>query len=495
MATSTEAFALPRVDYPRLVTGLLAPLPYVGLMLWAPQYAAFGVLIWLSAYWAVGVVPMLWTAAIPIVGFGLMGFPLSTILWSFVHPALILIVGPTLAIVAAVHCGLVERIAMFFMMRIGSSVRNQCLFWVAFSTIISDFAADTVTALALIPIGLKMLARAGYDTPEKIAASKEAMLLVIAISIGSGLGGILTPMAGGQAAITWAGLNAVLGGEVTAWSYTIRYLVPTTVCLLIVLAVFATLARGTGNFNFYKKWGVDLNNTNPDGSDYHIMNALDTPKPWSRHEKVVCVLLVLALGLPYVRPWLPFSLPWIYGGMMIATLCLWVPGVGMVLPVRELAKFPLNAISVWPIAMCVSIMVGVSGAGALLVGLVGNIWSLDPIISVGIWVAVCLGLAQLASDTAAAGILVPILQTALPAAGVNPVPWIMMTGFSVDLSFMVPSATGTIGVLYALGGRGHWRLPLYGAACAVACGLFSWLFWATVIATNSTFYSTLDVVR
>jgi sodium-dependent dicarboxylate transporter 2/3/5 len=474
MVTSSEAVATRQIDYPRWVTGLAAPLPYFYMLAFAPKYAAFGVLIWLASYWAVGVVPMLWTALIPIVGFGLMGFPLDTILWSFVHPALILIVGPTLAIVAAVHCGLIERIALFFMRRIGSSVRNQCLFWVAFSTIISDFAADTVTALALIPIGLKMLARAGYDTSEKIAASKEAMLLVIAISIGSGLGGILTPMAGGQAAITWAGLNAVLGGEVTAWSYTIRYLFPTTVCLGIVLGVFALLARGTTSFDF---------------------KQLEAPKAWTRHEKVVLVLLVLALGLPYVRPWLPLSLPWIYGIMMIATMCLWVPGVGMILPVRELVKFPLNTISVWPIAMCVSIMVGVSGAGATLIGLVGNIWDLNPLVSVGIWVMVCLGLAQLASDTASAGILVPLLQTALPAAGLNPVPWIMMTGFSVDLSFMVPSATGTIGVLYALGGRGHWRLPVYGAACAVACGTFSWLFWAAVIATNSTFYGTLDVIK
>lgn len=479
----------PGVDYARWITGLLGPTVFLATYLFKPEYAAFGVLFWLASYWAVGVVPILYTALIPIVGFSFTGIDLVTILKSFVHPALVLIVAPTLVIVAAVHCGLVERMSLYFMQKIGGSVRKQVLFWLTFATLLSDFAADTVIALALIPIVVKMLARAGYDTPEKIAASRSAMLLVIATSIGAGLGGILTPMAGGQAAITWSGLNAVLGGEVTAWSYTIRMLLPTTVCLGIVCGVFALLCPNGERFNFYRRWGVDENNINPDGSDYHIMDAVDKVKPWSRHEKVVLVLFILAVGLPYVRPWLPLSLPWIYAIMMATVLLLWIPKVGMVLPVRELAKFPLNAIAVWPIAMCVSQLIVISGVGKQILALTGDFWSYDPLIASGIWTLVCLSLAQVASDTAAAGILVPIIQSGVP----NPVPWIMMTGFSVDLSFMVPTATGTIGVLYALGGRGHWRLPLYGSACAVACGLFSWLFWAW--AMHQPFWQTLTVIK
>jgi len=458
-----------QVDYPRVVTGILGPVVFFLMLLFVPQYAALGVLFWLASYWAVGVVPVLYTAFIPIIGFSLLGVDLWTILKSFVHPALILIVAPTLVIVAAIHCGLVQRMASYFMVRIGSSVRRQVLFWLVFATLLSDFAADTVIALALIPIVVKILGRAGYDTPEKIAASRSAMLLVIATSIGAGLGGILTPMAGGQAAITWSGLNAVLGGEVTAWSYTIRYLLPTTVCLGIVCGVFALLSP---NERF---------------SNLLVLGDI-VRQPWSRHEKVVVVLFILAIGLPYVRPWLPLSLPWIYGILMMAVLCLWIPKVGMVLPVRELTKFPLNAISVWPIAMCVSQLIVITGVGKQILLLTGDFWNYDPLVAVGIWTLICLGLAQLASDTAAAGILIPIIQN-VP----NPVPWIMMTGFSVDLSFMVPTATGTIGVLYALGGRGHWRLPLYGAACAVACGLFSWLFWSWAI--HQPFWQTLTVVR
>jgi sodium-dependent dicarboxylate transporter 2/3/5 len=360
--------------------------------------------------------------------------------------------------------------SLYCIAKLGNSVRTHTLFWLVFATIISDFAADVVIALALTPIAVKMLARAGFDTPAKIAADKSAMLLVIAVATGAGLGGILTPMAGGQAAITWAGLNSVLGGEVTAWSYTLRFLLPTTACLFIVAGVFALLPISNREF------------------DFRLQSYL--PKPWTRHEKVVLVLFVLAIGLPYVRPWLPFSLPWIYVGLMAAVLCLWVPGVGMVLPLREVKHFPLNAVSVWPIAMCMSQLIVLTGLGQQILQLTGNFWELPPLLAVGSWLLVCLGLAQLASDTASAGILVPIVQ-GIP----NPVPWILMTGFSVDLSFMVPTATGTIGVLYALGGRGHWRLPLYGAACAVACGIFSWLFWSWVIASGSTFYSTLDVIK
>ena len=469
---------LQRFETGRIIGAFIGPAVF--LMTWslAPSYAAIGVMAWAAIYWASGAVPVLWTAAIPIIGFGLMGVPITTILLSFFHPALLLIVGPTVVIVAAVHCGLMERMALFFIARIGTSVRAQTLFWLVFSTIISDFAADVVVALALIPIVMKILDRAGYHDLDSVAGSKDAMLLIIATAIGASLGGILTPMAGGQAAITWAGLNKVLGGEVTALSFTLRMLLPTTVCLIIIAAVFWVLALGGRHFRFADR-----------------VNMIAHPKPWSRHEKVVAVLLALAVGLPYVRPWLPFSLPWIYVGLLVVTLALWVPKVGMVLPLKALKQFPIHAVSVWPIAMSVSTLVGVVGAGQQVLDLVGNIWSYEPFVSVGLWVALCISMAQVASDTGTAGMLIPLLTTALPSVGLNPVPWIMMTGFSVDFSFMAPTATGTIGVLYALGGRSHFRLPLYGGICAVACGLWAWLFWSMVIANGWSFWYALDVIK
>ena len=469
---------LQRFETGRIIGAFIGPAVF--LMTWslAPSYAAIGVMAWAAIYWASGAVPVLWTAAIPIIGFGLMGVPITTILLSFFHPALLLIVGPTVVIVAAVHCGLMERMALFFIARIGTSVRAQTLFWLVFSTIISDFAADVVVALALIPIVMKILDRAGYHDLDSVAGSKDAMLLIIATAIGASLGGILTPMAGGQAAITWAGLNKVLGGEVTALSFTLRMLLPTTVCLIIIAAVFWVLALGGRHFRFADR-----------------VNMIAHPKPWSRHEKVVAVLLALAVGLPYVRPWLPFSLPWIYVGLLVVTLALWVPKVGMVLPLKALKQFPIHAVSVWPIAMSVSTLVGVVGAGQQVLDLVGNIWSYEPFVSVGLWVALCISMAQVASDTGTAGMLIPLLTTALPSVGLNPVPWIMMTGFSVDFSFMAPTATGTIGVLYALGGRSHFRLPLYGGICAVACGLWAWLFWSIVIANEWSFWYSLDVIK
>ena len=469
---------LQRFETGRIIGAFIGPAVF--LMTWslAPSYAAIGVMAWAAIYWASGAVPVLWTAAIPIIGFGLMGVPITTILLSFFHPALLLIVGPTVVIVAAVHCGLMERMALFFIARIGTSVRAQTLFWLVFSTVISDFAADVVVALALIPIVMKILDRAGYHDLDSVAGSKDAMLLIIATAIGASLGGILTPMAGGQAAITWAGLNKVLGGEVTALSFTLRMLLPTTVCLIIIAAVFWVLALGGRHFRFADR-----------------VNMIAHPKPWSRHEKVVAVLLALAVGLPYVRPWLPFSLPWIYVGLLVVTLALWVPKVGMVLPLKALKQFPIHAVSVWPIAMSVSTLVGVVGAGQQVLDLVGNIWSYEPFVSVGLWVALCISMAQVASDTGTAGMLIPLLTTALPSVGLNPVPWIMMTGFSVDFSFMAPTATGTIGVLYALGGRSHFRLPLYGGICAVACGLWAWLFWSMVIANEWSFWYALDVIK
>ena len=61
----------------------------------------------------------------------------------------------------------------------------------------------------------------------------------------------------------------------------------------------------------------------------------------------------------------------------------------------------------------------------------------------------------------------------------------------ISFSFMVPSATGTMALPIALGGKASWRLPVYGFFVAVACGVVSWLFWGTVQALDLQFWLTV----
>ena len=56
---------------------------------------------------------------------------------------------------------------------------------------------------------------------------------------------------------------------------------------------------------------------------------------------------------------------------------------------------------------------------------------------------------------------------------------------------MVPSATGTMALPNAMGGKASWRLPVYGFFVAVACGVVSWLFWGTVQALDLQFWLTV----
>ena len=63
-----------------------------------------------------------------------------------------------------------------------------------------------------------------------------------------------------------------------------------------------------------------------------------------------------------------------------------------------------------------------------------------------------------------------------------------MMGFSVNFSFMVPCACGTIALPIALEGKASWRLPVYGFFCALCCGIVAWLFWGTVLAEDLGFW-------
>jgi di/tricarboxylate transporter len=120
--------------------------------------------------------------------------------------------------------------------------------------------------------------------------------------------------------------------------------------------------------------------------------------------------------------------------------------------------------------------------------MLGNYWDLPSYVGVGLFVIFCLVLAQIASDTGAAGMLAPVVAISTVTAGESSIPWLLLMGFTVNFSFMIPSATGTMALPIALGGKASWRLPAYGFFCAVGCGLVSWLFWGTVFARKLQYW-------
>ncbi|MEW5897842.1 MAG: SLC13 family permease [Bacillota bacterium] len=457
------------------------------------------IIAWSAWYWGTGVIPTGYTIFIPLLGTAFLpGMDWGKITKTLIHPGLGMLLGPALIVCMWTRWGLTRRMALFCLKWVGTSVRAQAVVWVMFSTIISFIAANTVIAIALTPIALEILKYVGYDSSQKLKNSASAMLIIIAIGVGASLGGFLTPMAGGQAVITWQQLVDTLGRPVTMGSYTIRLILPVFLSMIPVAILFGAI--------------FPVERKHFEGSHEYFEEELKKMGPVTQSEKWGFYLFVLAVLLPFLQP---LWMKWLPKGMNITPALIFsvVTGILALLPapdagapmgkpfeyqkgerllsVNAVKVLPVQAFLLWPTAMSIAALVNDTGASKMMASFLGNYWDLPAFVGVGIFVAFCLFMGNIASDTGAAGMLAPIVGAATVAAGVNPIPWLVMMGYTVNFSFMVPTATGTMALPIALEGKASWRLPVYGFFCALACGLVSWLFWGTVMHFNLEFWQNI----
>ena len=403
------------------------------------QRGGVGIVLWAAWYWSTGCVPSGYVLAVPIFGTAFLpDMKFGEILKTLIHPGLPMLLGPALIVCMWSRWGFTRRMALYVLSKVGTSVRMQAVTWLILATSISFVAANVVIAIALTPIVLEMLKAVGYNSPDKLLKSKSAMLIIIAVGIGASLGGFLTPMAGGQAAITWTQLCQTLGYTVPMAPFAGRLALPVFLSIIPVALLFGIFLPINPNVIFGTITCILALIPAPD------KGAKVTPFPYEKNERL--------LGMNSIR------------------------------------ILPVQAFLIWPTAMSISILVNKTGASELMVPLLGSYWNLPPYVGTGLFALFCVVLGNVASDTGAAGMLAPVVASATVAAGENPIPWLLMMGFSVNFSFMVPCACGTIALPIALEGKASWRLPVYGFFCALCCGIVAWLFWGTVLAEDLGFW-------
>ena len=118
------------------------------------------------------------------------------------------------------------------------------------------------------------------------------MLIIIAVGIGASLGGFLTPMAGGQAAITWTQLCQTLGYTVPMAPFAARLVLPVFLSIIPVALLFGIfLPSDARRF---------------EGSEDYFREELAKMGPLSRSESWGVTIFLFAIILPFSQPlWQP----------------------------------------------------------------------------------------------------------------------------------------------------------------------------------------------
>jgi len=402
-----------------------------------------------------------YTIFIPLIGaLFLPDVAWSAVMNSLIHPSIMVLLGPSLIVCMWCRWGLTRRVGLLFLSYVGTSVRTQAIAWLIISTTLSFVAANTVIAIALTPIVVELLNYVGYDTPAKRRNNASCALIIIGVATGATLGGFMTPMAGGQAIIVWNAKESYFEGSQEYYKEELKKMgriskVEIYSLLWYSLAIILPFARP-----FYVQY-----------------MPIDMPP-----EKIFTLITGLLLLLPTPDK-----------GPVKGKTTPYQPNKRM-LSVNAIKVFPIHAFLLWPIAMSIAEIINEAGTSNLIAGFLGSYWDMPPFVGVGLLVVFCLILSQVASNTGAAAMLAGTVALQTVQAGANPVIWLFILGFTVNFSFCIPAATGSMAIPIALGGKSTYRLPLYGVAITLVCGLVSWLFWSLAILNNWTFWQSVTTI-
>lgn len=450
----------------------------------------FGILFWMVWWWITAVVDIKVTCLVPIfVACIYQYMPLEKVLGAYVHREAALIFGATAITAAWVRWGFARRLALQFLMRVSGRVRAQTAGWFVLCAVTSFVVGNTTVAAMFAPVAVASLLYAGYATNEERWNSKAASNILIAVAWGASVGGMATPLGGGQSVVTYGLLNKYLGHDIFFIDWTLRML-PVSLCVVAGVAVLM----------YFMKTDVESFS----GTREFYRQELEKLGPMTYEEKISLYGFALAIFLAVIQPaYAPYTKgpmwAWLKPTQMFCLipmlLFFWpsksAKGENIISPATLRKYFPVTILFMWPASVALSKVLSGTGAGAVFGQWMTHFMGVSDTFSIVAWSVIPNLLSQVTSDTAAAGVMVPLALEAMDhwqGLEFGAVAWVWVTGSAISWSYAVASATGAQGIVAGYGANLRTMFVWGLGAAAVSVGVTIVYFWLAIVVFRSGFY-------
>ncbi|MCR9243404.1 MAG: DASS family sodium-coupled anion symporter [bacterium] len=419
-----------------------------------------------TSCWLLNAMPIAAASLIPLALLPLFGVAsTATLTDGYGHPILWLFGGGFVLAQAVERCGLHRRLALRVVAALGPNPRRLVMGFFLAATVLSMWISNTATALLLLPIGIVLCQRAAQlGELEPRAQSNFAAGVMCAIAFGASIGGMATPIGTAPNALFFAAHEPL----VTAGARPVSFL-DWMLAFVPFALVFAVLAGWV-----MTRFGLPVPGRRFERGDELLAEARALPR-WSAGEKRTAILFGLAVllwttrgdfqlgGGDVIHGWAHYLVPagerdrFIADGsvaVLVAILAFLVPSgrePGERLVDWETAQkmpFDLLLLLGGGIAMATAFgPTGLSAAfGELLRPLIGA-WHPGALFAV--MVLGVTALSEIASNTACATMLLPILRDGAIATGIDPVALMAPAVIASTCGFMLPIATPPNTIVFA----------------------------------------------
>lgn len=481
----------------RRIGMIVGPLLAVAIFLLLPhdlsqaQRAVAAVGILMSTWWITEAAPLPVTSLLPVVLFPLLGAAdMKAAGAPYASEIIFLFAGGLMLGLAMQRSGLHVRIALTTISIVGTQPRRLIGGIMLATAFISMWVSNTATAVMMLPIGasvVDLLTRhAGDENPADARKNQRnfSVSLMLAIAYGASIGGIGT--------LIGTPPNTVFAGYTKqAFAQEIDFLTWMRIGIPLV-AVYLPLAWAVLVFVVFPVTLKEI----PGGKDL-IQRERAALGPPTRSEWIVLITFSCAVVLWVTRAWiakLPPLANLTDGGIaMAAAFVLFLIPRGATGPAAQDAQVPGGMVLDWATASRIPWGVLLLFGGGLSLGAAMTSTKLDahigqmftglggmhPALVITILVVSVVALSELASNTAVATALMPVLGAAAIGMGIHPYLLLIPATLAASCGFMLPVATPPNTVVFASGHvtvrdmiKGGLALDLIGIVLVILLTLF-----------------------
>jgi sodium-dependent dicarboxylate transporter 2/3/5 len=410
---------------------------------------------WMAVWWLTEAVPLAATALLPVLLFPLLGIAdIRAATAPYANPLIFLFLGGFLLGLAVQRFGLHRRIALWILLRVGTSPRALVGGFMLVSALLSMWISNTATAIVMLPIGVSVLQLlsegAGADSTEPPREFGTALVLGIAYACSIG----------GTATLVGTPPNLVLAAYVSE-HYDME--IGMVSWLGIGLPLVAVLLPLT--WLYLTRIAFSLPAVRLSHGRAVLANELARLGPMSTGERVTAVVFGLTAAGWLLRPqlvaWTGLDGLTDAGVAMFGALLLFVLPAGPRPAVDEPRPRALD----WETAKAVPWQIlilfggGLSLASAIAAngvdGYIGG--GLEGLAGLPVWVltlsvaGLVILLTEITSNTAVTTTLMPVLAATAAATGAPPGILLTAAALAASCAFMLPVATPPNAIVFASG--------------------------------------------
>lgn len=364
--------------------------------------------------------------------------PMDGIISKYFSEIVVLLVGSDLISLVWEKTKLDKRLAIKSLCGIGTSMREQICVWMIASTLLSIFLPNVVVVMILLPVAVNMLRFLGQ---EKITDNPIATPILLAIVWGAGFGGFGSPLGSSSNLVAISYLEKLTGHEFMYVDWVIRFLPLLFFIMFFILAFLlrmpVPIKELEGGKEYFRKVYADLG-------------------PMKKGERLGLWLFILATVLAFVRPlyveYLPLMKPaYVFFTFGMLTFVLRNETGQLLLTWNEAEKGIMwGMIFLFSGGLAIGKMITDTGAAteiAKVITMLPLSGGFETMFSLTLFATF---LTEISSNTAAASISIPVVQSITQQLQLNPIPYILTTIVAVNCAFILPVSTRAVGVTYGL---------------------------------------------